>query len=1241
MRTKLFFLTAALLTCLSASAQSFTADWKKPVPTQFSNWEPETDFYLYNVGAGGFYIAYQGGTPNDGRYWQTRSSVNDTIGAVVRFSHENPDPNFEDYDLTEEDNVWLFLNYVPKFNEFRCSFSEGRYNSVWTDNNRDHDRAWNVIVSTDGTLKLQIDNGFAYSDYDYEGKYLGVLPSDPDGVLYLEDRDVIGDDALFYNTWRVLSPEQYESFIASSKNDIKRAAAAASLRAAIEAAQKENPTIDYSRQIAVYNNTSSSLEELQAAEESLLGSLIDILVQGASVTNPADLTQIIQNPTFDGMNYDGWKGDAFSAGGDVDEVAEHFNKNFDTYQTISGLPAGVYEVRVNGFYRAGDSPSADYDAVRRGRPSNARLYITGGTLGEFNVPIKHLTEKGLTEALGLPRGGMDTEVSLTTDEGTMWLPNTMVGANAYFHLEDNPTLYRSNIAGAISDGDVLRFGVKKTTGIANDWSIFDDFQLLYYGNSTDAYQVIIENVLNTNKLDLTADGVFYGQPEYEAYNEVLQALENAASPEEIISNLPQLEETRATLSASIDAYTAYIEEVNKALLWLDTFEGTGTYLDLISEYLEGNPAQGEFPNGNLRYIIPDYDDNNGAGKLSTEQINAEITYLQELREKAIRGSLYDGTDLTDLIKNPGFELGGASGWLTDPQYNGGNVTNWHGGTAPNFCAEAFNHNFDIYQVIEGLENGLYEVNVQAFYRTAANSAAFNAYKYKTGEETVLSEVYLNDFSTPVKNVMEIQFAENLANNCWMNDDGFYTLDGMASASAAFSLTDETQNFTQRVYGLVTNGTLRLGIRNTKGTLDARWTLFDNFHLTFRAKNINALQEVIDNYGERTDILNGEDYGRQESRALNTALANADNAQGSDAKYDALLKLVSAYNEAKECVDAYKKLNDALDLLNEALLEAALDNPSSRAYNDAADFYDETSEAISNLDLNTSEALKAVEDINGWISKLRVPDYEGAADSNPIDMTNTIVNPNFDIVNDFTGWLGTAFGTGGDAGQNAEHYEHNFDSYQDIYGLPAGTYELSVKGMYRHGSPSNDFNVFKQAQAEKEADPDYVDPTQLAYLYAQTASKTIIALIDHTCDGGKSQPDFSATNAGTADEPCYVADSRTSADLYFHDDEAPDAYLTSVIIKIEEGDVLRIGVAKSGDVPAQAWAIFDDFTLTYFGPDSSKQEGDNQVSVESIKLPQTLTIAGIYSIDGKQLNALQRGVNIVRMADGRVQKIIVK
>ena len=67
----------------------------------------------------------------------------------------------------------------------------------------------------------------------------------------------------------------------------------------------------------------------------------------------------VTNPRFDNNDIKtGWEGTTFGATNPF-ENAEHFNKNYDTYQTITGLTPGKYRVSVSAFYRMG-SASNDY-----------------------------------------------------------------------------------------------------------------------------------------------------------------------------------------------------------------------------------------------------------------------------------------------------------------------------------------------------------------------------------------------------------------------------------------------------------------------------------------------------------------------------------------------------------------------------------------------------------------------------------------------------------------------------------------------------------------------------------------------------------------------------------------------------------------------------------------------------------------------------------------------------------------
>ena len=74
--------------------------------------------------------------------------------------------------------------------------------------------------------------------------------------------------------------------------------------------------------------------------------------------------------------------------------------------------------------------------------------------------------------------------------------------------------------------------------------------------------------------------------------------------------------------------------------------------------------------------------------------------------------------------------------------------------------------------------------------------------------------------------------------------------------------------------------------------------------------------------------------------------------------------------------------------------------------------------------------------------------------NPTDATSVIVNPDFDNAS-AAGWLGSSpnmFGSGSHGPANvAEFYQgSNINMYQELNGIPAGVYRLTMYGMYRSG-----------------------------------------------------------------------------------------------------------------------------------------------------------------------------------------------
>lgn len=180
--------------------------------------------------------------------------------------------------------------------------------------------------------------------------------------------------------------------------------------------------------------------------------LVKIGLEDATEEKPQDVSCLITNPDFDirgnqnGLGaLKGWIGEPtpnFSC-------AERFNMNFDVYEEKTGLPNGRYRLSCQGFYRAGGGGSTDKNT------KNAVLYANND-----ETPLMNILE----------------------EEGNYAkVPNSMEEAQECF----SQGLYKNNsVLVTVTDG-TLRFGVKKSTKLDWDWTIFDTFRLEYLGEVKD------------------------------------------------------------------------------------------------------------------------------------------------------------------------------------------------------------------------------------------------------------------------------------------------------------------------------------------------------------------------------------------------------------------------------------------------------------------------------------------------------------------------------------------------------------------------------------------------------------------------------------------------------------------------------------------------------------------------------------------------------------------------------------
>ena len=208
---------------------------------------------------------------------------------------------------------------------------------------------------------------------------------------------------------------------------------------------------------------------------------IGALKDGTTAKLPKDATFLIDNAALtidDAILGTSWSGIESADWGPKEDYknncVEKFNKTtFDTYQTISGLPKGVYELTVQGYYRSGNTATAagkTNDGTDILRPF---LYVKqeGKLIGQ--APLQSIFDGGV---------GNKTDGFSTSANGE-WLPNSLSDAAKVFvngHYGANGEYNKVRFV-VPSDGATVQIGVKKNTHYDNDWAAFDNFRLTYLG----------------------------------------------------------------------------------------------------------------------------------------------------------------------------------------------------------------------------------------------------------------------------------------------------------------------------------------------------------------------------------------------------------------------------------------------------------------------------------------------------------------------------------------------------------------------------------------------------------------------------------------------------------------------------------------------------------------------------------------------------------------------------------------
>lgn len=1027
-----------------------------------------------------------------------------------------------------------------------------------------------------------------------------------------------------------------------------------SLKKKLDEATAGYPAVDFSEAKTAYDNTQSDAKTLAEAEAKI-GELQDAYdIAHATVDKPGDITSQLTN--VDGSSATDWTrtwlGDGRAGDFHLNTWSVEGNNNADgTNMVVNFLEDWVAKGNTLSDQKFQRNP----------------VKVAPGAY-KITANIRVYNESGADYMKGAYLFGNVSRNSLFANEDEAQT-NAVEGAkyNTYNNMLNYWKDGFETYAIVPKDG-TLTFGVMIENANYN-WVAAKNFRVYYMGDSYESLDYVRKNS------DMFAqpfpEETFAMQQLLDDYNNAIPNYGKAQNAEELLDAVQKLVSLSESVQNNANAYKAYKDRVDglKAGIENGEIDLDGPDADILFDYLDDlgeelgpdseTAVEYGFKNGYSAYIIANR-------LLKTEEITEELEFLNKLYDAAVRTSLKDGTDLTNLIVNPGFEEelvdGKGKGWSLDTSKGGtGSLTNWRGGDSDgkNYCAEAYEQNFDVYQEIEGVKDGIYEVSVQAFYRGGWPEAAWNNYKKDPemkGDAKVYSEVYLNEFSTPIRNVMEItlddvsQFTskDNYSSFAVTGEGGettnVFVPNGMASASTSFSLEDPEKNYTMSAYGLVTDGKIRLGIRRltTPPSNAGTWTLWDNFKLTYRAKNPELAAQVLDAKAkELNELLTTSEENMTDPVIQNSVYAYTE-SQKTDlsdaAKYEVLIETNDAIVAAKENIQqvgAYKTANEAyqaacdelekVDESQEAEIWNQIDEMDNELEGDA--FRSLSTEdlvtLIAKVEDFTKEVQAAIDDIK---LAQKVAEMADATDDKPYDATSWIINPdmedssqdsNADASKKMAGWdfwkakgNGPVKGSDGINGRSLEAWsgtigaELEFTAYQTLTGLPAGKYKLSAKAANASNGVVADETLW--ADPEKAA-------TGRAYLCA--------ILSDGENEKAVSTP--VEPNVGSA----------TAANTY------------TVTFTVEEGNDVKIGFQSIGTMPFR-WFMCDDFTLTYYGTESAKVDSTDEgdvVAIEGVEetAPATKAIAGIYNASGAKIATLQQGINIVKYTDGSVKKIFVK
>jgi hypothetical protein len=1040
----------------------------------------------------------------------------------------------------------------------------------------------------------------------------------------------------------------------------------------------------------------------------------------------------------------------------------------DLYQYIE-LPAGMYKLECQGYYRIGTS--WDVDPKTYGTDDwvdNAQLYVQNG---KYNVDSKEFTAGRTFKTPLMPRLFDYQDSQIYVDEvkegwdmsdgdygekgwGPCSVPGSLLwfAAGKYQPVDDGDNKYNT-VTFFLTEEGYVKIGISKVAQSSADSFMATNFKLYYAGEAgeaaelmalqeeVDEYYIKLENMADNNPgflCEKIGEELMLYNMEYGATSDMDK--EEATKAKEILLGLL---ESANTAKNDLAALNAAIKAID--VLASTTDYAGKTALNLALEAAKASVSEDYEFNG---------EDWDTYGKLAEALYAARVDYLKS-SPKTETGAW----DFSPFIANRFFT-------------NEENNPTWNAETGQwEYKQELKDAYPDFFNAMEfdgnnqDLKDARSAISGDVVLAGSDDTVPFKW--YKTGSGGPGWEVYYDHTltsckawaPTPTSGVSVIgQYLQGLPN-------GFYSLTGMAESwdnegtdviDSHFIIRSTTASSrSERATPKPWWGGLG---QNTWNTLSTDMVEVTDGDLWVEA-SVNGFYSItgfqLFYYGETPDfnalIKPSLDKAKEAASALAWAgdkkiaediLAKVPATIADKEAYQAASEVIAEatdyINKANAAIAAWKGIDNFTNLaawydddspeksfINTALFATMeVGEEENSVYTDAIENDAQYKAYVSYLDYRESlgKYIKdeivapVVEEQNAYLTanfatpekldefklalgipynkaKFAAEGIDKATLDNPVNATFLLINPSFDE-GPSKGWITENTGAAGDneyaydengKKTNAELWNRDtFTFSQSVNGLPAGTYELRVRALYRNGGGVS--NDGRKKYEEAESEEDY--PDNNAVLFAKSSNnewrkavKSIYSLKASEnsftqCGTAWETDEVSGTNYATAihymngtideadqqegitytghDEGAYPLDSRIATGdvddesleelIYYYPasmqgfyaacKKDANAYANSLTFYLSEEGNVEVGIRKLAALGGD-WVIMDDWQLFYLGKEAPTaiDEVAEGAAVEGA--------VEYYTVNGVQISAPQKGFNIVKYANGETKKVYIQ